>query len=373
MRNDDSHSPQTTLLAVGDVMLCAGSSFERQRQETCLRSLRGGLGSHADLVFANLETTLHGEEGSIAKEPRLQTHRDHMASALTALGVNVVSLANNHAFDSYLSGFRSVTEVLRENGVAHFGAGAVSAEAAEPLVTAANGLRIGWLGYVARDTDPSHVASPRSCGVRLLDTMTAKREVSDLGARVDAVVVSLHWGVEYCHVPAPEQMQTARSLIDAGATLVLGHHAHVIQGIERHGHGLIAYGLGNAVTTDLSIGARLAIKQSRRTNSALALRVTLARGSVPDFEAVPYRIEGDRAFLRDRYATRVFSRATAQLATNSPQKWRRRRILEDVVLRPLWKLDPRVIRSLNWGHARKLARNLFRAAAPASVENSDRV
>jgi phenylacetate-CoA ligase len=181
----------------------------------------------------------------------------------------------------------------------------------------------------------------------------ASREVSELGARVDVVVVSLHWGVEYCHVPAPEQMQIARSLIDAGATLILGHHAHVIQGVERHGNGLIAYGLGNAITTDLKIGSRVAIKQSRRTNSALALRVVLARGFVKDFEAVPYRLKGDKACVRDRYATRVFLHANDELATNSLQKWRRRRILEDVVLRPLWKLDPRVIRSVNWGHAKK--------------------
>jgi hypothetical protein len=170
MHSDASHAAPISLLALGDLMLCADSarSPEALRQETCLRSLRADL-PRSDLVFANLEATLPGTEGVIAKEPRLETHRDHMARALSALGVNVVSLANNHAFDCHASGFREVLHLLRDNHVRYFGAGADEADAAEPLITPIEGLRIGWLGYVAGDTHPSHVASLRGCGIRLLD------------------------------------------------------------------------------------------------------------------------------------------------------------------------------------------------------------
>ncbi len=71
------------------------------------------------------------------------------------------------------------------------------------------------------------------------------------------VLVSVHWGVEFSNLPSPEQVRQARRMIDAGARAVLGHHAHVVQGVESYLGGVIVYNLGNAVTTDLEIDGRI--------------------------------------------------------------------------------------------------------------------
>jgi poly-gamma-glutamate synthesis protein (capsule biosynthesis protein) len=330
-------------------------------QLECLHSLARQLEPRG-LVFVNLETTLPGSEGCIPKEPRLITSRALLSEALEALGVNVASLANNHAFDCRTTGFSAVRRVLDERGIGAFGAGLNETAAEAPLITTTNGVRIGWIGFVAYDTAPSHVAEPNGEGVNLLREGVARRKVASLRKEVDHVIVSLHWGVEYCHLPSPEQIALARSLIDHGATIVLGHHAHVVQGVEHHGKGLIAYGLGNAITFDLKISSRLAIKQSRRTNSALALRVTLSPERITSWQALPYRMIQDRASVGDPFASRLFARAARDLARGVTEpRWRRRRFIEDVMLRPLWKLDPRVIRSLNVDHAKKFLRNVSRS------------
>lgn len=354
-----STASEAEIFAFGDLMLSDEDAAARS-QLARLASLARQLKPHG-LVFANLETTLNGSEGCIAKEPRLVTSRALLGDALETLAVSVASLANNHAFDCHGSGFSAVRRVLDERHIESFGAGTDERNAEAPLVTTRDGVRIGWLGFVDADTSPSHVAGTDAQGVSLLRATVAQRHVTDLRKQVDHVVVSLHWGVEYCHVPSPDQIAIARSLIDAGATLVLGHHAHVVQGVERYREGLIAYGLGNAITTDLKIRSTLAIKQSRRTNSALALRVTLSKERIVSWDALPYRMAGDRARVGDPYAARAFTRANRELAGGVTEaRWRRRRFIEDVMLRPLWKLDPRVIRSLNPGHARKFFRNVSR-------------
>ena len=73
----------------------------------------------------------------------------------------------------------------------------------------------------------------------------AMEDVVELRKQVDCVVVSLHWGYEYVEYPSPRQQAFARKLVRAGAQMVIGHHPHVVQGVERYQGGLIAYSLGN--------------------------------------------------------------------------------------------------------------------------------
>jgi len=351
-------SDSTTLvrvLALGDVMLApyANDAADAHCQLAQLRSLRSQL-DRSDVVFANLETTLPGQEGPIPKQPRLITDPDLMNAALDAMHINVVSLANNHAFDCHTSGFVAVEDLLNQLQIRCFGAGSTEHRARQSIVTETRGMRIGWLGFVTDDTHPSHKAGATSPGPNLFQPESACRDIATLRAEVDHVLVSIHWGHEYCHIPSPAQVSAARSMIDAGASVVLGHHAHVIQGIERHRHGVIAYGLGNVVTFDLAIDGRLAIKQSRRTRSGVALQLTLHGDGHIDYDPIPFRMVEREARLHDRYAARLLLRASEATRRGiTPNYWRRQRIIEDLVCRPLWKLDPRVIRSVKFGHIRK--------------------
>jgi capsule synthesis protein PGA_cap len=351
------------LAALGDLML--NGEWEGVSPAEAYGSLRSALNGAA--VFANLETSILGTDGAIEKEPRVFASEKTIQEALRALEVRVVNLANNHSFDGNLDGYRRMVSLLERQGVSHFGAGADAAEAARPLVQEIGTLHIGWLGYVSAGSEPPHAASPTAYGANLLEASRCRKEIADLKTRADHVVVSLHWGAEFCHLPSPDQIEAARSFIDAGATLVLGHHAHAIQGIERHGGGLIAYNLGNATTTDHRIGRRLAIRQTRRTRSSVALRVDLSRTALLGYEAIPIRSLRGTILVHDDFAAACVRKANGYLNRGvTPRVWKRRRILEDVVFRTAAKLHPAVIRSVGPRHFAKLFRNLFSAAGGRS-------
>ncbi|RMD84834.1 MAG: CapA family protein, partial [Candidatus Dadabacteria bacterium] len=321
-----------------------------------------------DVVFANLECSTEVGGRHIAKQPRILARPETIRTALGALRVNVVTLANNHVFDGEIDGFRAVRKLLDESRIGYFGAGESLDEAARPYILEVAGIRIGFLGFVAASTQPSHVATPTGPGVNTLagprDEDRARDAVIALQKSVDHVVVSLHWGVEYCPLPAPDQIVFARSLVDAGAAIIIGHHAHVIQGTERYGSGLIAYGLGNATTTDHYIDGRRAVRQSARTSSSCALRVTLDASGLAGFDLVPLRCVGARVKVNDERARRYLEAANRSLARGvSPARWRRVRFYEDVVLRTLRKLHPSVIRSVRPRHVGKFFENVVRAAA----------
>jgi poly-gamma-glutamate synthesis protein (capsule biosynthesis protein) len=366
--NTESDSRRTAtsgvvrVAALGDLILCGewAIAADGHPDRDPYADLRSAV--NADVVFANLETTLEGSEGRIPKEPRILTTPETLRWALEKLGIDVVTLANNHTFDAFFSGFERTRGILEELGVAHVGAGEDRAAAARHGVTETKGVRVGWLGYVAADTRPSHVASDRQFGVQTLVEDRVVGDVIRLRPEVDHVIVSLHWGVEYCHLPSPDQIRFARRIIETGATAVLGHHAHVVQGVERHGDGIIAYNLGNVTTTDFFIASRRAIRQTPRTRSSLALCLDLSKPRLEGFEVVPIRAQDGRILVEDAVARRYVDRANRYVRRGiSAAQWRRRRLLEDVVLRTLRKLHPAVVGSIRPRHVGKIFRNLFRA------------
>jgi len=314
-----------------------------------------------DYVFANLETAALSTEGVIDKQPRVTARAATIDAALAVLEVDLANVANNHAFDALRGGFERTREVASERGTRLVGAGADLEEASAAVLTDVGGLRVGWLGYCDPATRPSHVAGDGP-GVNPLEPERARDEVAALSRRCDLVCVSLHWGVEYCHLPAPAHVRLARALVDSGARLVIGHHAHVVQGVEEYRGGLIAYGLGNATTDDFRIDGRLAIRQSDRTRSSMLLRVAPSPGARLLHECVPLRDAGNRVLVDDPVARRHLEVASRMLARGvTESRWRRRRLYEDVVVRTLRKLHPATIGSVQPSHLIKPFRNVGRS------------
>lgn len=363
-----------TLSAIGDLML-SGEWEEvaaRDGLGVALADL-GSLGERDDLVFANLETAAFGDGGLIPKEPRVVADADLLARVLRAVGADLVNVANNHTYDAYRAGFEASRQMLESEGILYLGAGDDLAAAGAPVVMKRRGVRFGWLAYCDRGTKPSHVvgetstdgvdADGPSYGIHPLDGDHARQQVAELVGEVDHVIVSLHWGVEYCHIPSPDQVTLARSLIDAGARLVVSHHAHVVQGIETWGDGVITYNLGNATTTDHYVGERLAIRQTPRTRSSFVLRAAFDSERLLAVEAVPIRSERGVVLVDDAVARGILEEANRRLARGiTPERWKRTRLYEDVLLRTVRKLDPRVIRSLRPRHLVTFGKNLLSAA-----------
>ena len=202
----------------------------------------------ADMVLANLETPL--ARVLPAQSPIGTMYRFGAAAEMTQhlvdAGVTAVSLANNHFYDLRVQGMKETPAILAEYGIVALGAGREEEPLFRVETIERKGWRVGFIAVSTRRNAPDFEHAPR------LPFSMARDLASHLGPVIaagreehDAVIVYIHWGDEYVDDPARIQQTAARELIDLGAVAVVGHHPHVLQGIERYKHGVIAYSLGN--------------------------------------------------------------------------------------------------------------------------------
>lgn len=248
-------------MAVGDLMLAQsiGRRIVRNGAHVPFQHV-AHLWAGADILVANLECAISNRG---TRADKRFTFRAPLAAAdsLTYAGIDVVSLANNHSLDWGVPALRDTMRLLDNRGIKHAGAGENSTAAHAPVFVERNGLRIAFLGYVARMWE-SHTsfytgmweAGATTPGVAIARPTEVARDVAAARKRADLVVVMLHAGAEYRPSPVKIQRRVARAAVAAGAALVIGHHPHVLQGFERSGGTLIAYSLGNFVF-DLFTGA----------------------------------------------------------------------------------------------------------------------
>jgi hypothetical protein len=214
----------------------------------------------SDVVVGNLETPVVEElpAASPMDTPyrfggSRRMVRDHLRD------FTVLSLANNHSFDLGVEGQLQSPRILAEEGIVPIGAARAEATPLHRVEThVAKGWRIGFIAVTTLLNVPSPTKGPRAPLVELEAMVeTLLPLVERARADHDLVVVVVHWGDEYHRVPSPRQRDAARQLIDGGADLVIGHHPHVLQPIERHGEGLVAYSLGNFLFEHTTASPRL--------------------------------------------------------------------------------------------------------------------
>jgi len=237
-----------TICAVGDLLFDLGPRrlIAAQGGKAPLAKV-APLMRTADLTIANLETTLSNRGASVAGKPaNLIFNGDPRGVAsLVDAGVDVVSLANNHAMDHGKIALQDTIAVLDKAGVKHVGAGMNSAQAWAPAILEVKGKKIAYV--TATQVVPAYFDSGASrAGIangknvdKVVATIRAARKKADI------VIVSLHWGTEQSYTANSAQKAQARRFIDAGADVVLSHHPHVMQGIDFYKGKLIAYSLGN--------------------------------------------------------------------------------------------------------------------------------
>jgi poly-gamma-glutamate synthesis protein (capsule biosynthesis protein) len=212
----------------------------------------------ADIAVVNLETavTTGGTPAS-----KLYTFRAPATvfAALRAGGVDVASMANNHGLDYGLEGLRDSLAAAREYRFPVVGIGRNDTQAYRPFRRTVNGQRIAVIG--ATQVLDDHLISAWTAGPGKPGLASAKdvprllRAVRAARATSDTVVVYLHWGIELEQCPSSAQRTLAKQLVGAGADVVVGGHAHRLQGAGRLGRALVGYGLGNFVwygTSELS-------------------------------------------------------------------------------------------------------------------------
>ena len=275
----------------------------------------------ADLAFVNLEGPISDKGTKLAWKEYTFRSRTALASGLAAAGVDVVSMANNHAVDCGPTALLDTIARLDKVGIAHAGAGddLSAARAAAMVDTPAGKVAVlaftdKYAGGFAAGTDHPGVATI-SDGTKVLAAIAAAHK------KADFVIVSFHWGTEYTSQAAGYQRALAHKAIDAGADLILGHHPHVIQGLEVYHDRLIAYSLGDFVFDH----------RPGPTGQAFVLRVTLHPTGPPVARIIPVYLSdasGIPAPVTGKAADAILDRLTtlsasfgAKLTRSGDQAW----------------------------------------------------
>jgi poly-gamma-glutamate synthesis protein (capsule biosynthesis protein) len=322
------------LSAVGDILL-SGTVTELIKNEGAegpfifiIDELR-----KSDILFGNLECPL-SNRGSPLKNKCCLYSQPETLKSLKSAGFNMVSLANNHIFDYGYESFEDTISLLKENNISWFGAGKKLEEARTPVILSINNISIGFLGY-SWDFIGSINATENKFGTAPLSEKLILNDVKKLKEKVDVVIVSLHWCYEREKYPLPSQRKLAHKIIDAGANLILGHHPHVLQGIEEYNGGVIVYSLGNFIFPDISY-KQYKLIQKPENKEALIFSCGISKNGIEGFEIIPVKannqfqpvmLESDeKGFMLEK----IDNLAAGFRLQNYPSFWKVNRIRKDL-------------------------------------------
>jgi poly-gamma-glutamate capsule biosynthesis protein CapA/YwtB (metallophosphatase superfamily) len=201
----------------------------------------------ADVAICHMETPLGPAGGPFSNYP-LFSVPPQIAPALARIGYDSCSTASNHTLDQGEAGVVRTLDALDRAGIRHAGSARSAAEAATINLLLVNGVIVAHLAYtfsfngLVRPPGADWLANPLDPAVVLADAHRARQ------AGAEVVVVSVHWGTEYQHEPDAQQTSVARTLLASpDIDLIIGHHVHVVQPLERIGDKWVAYGMGNEV------------------------------------------------------------------------------------------------------------------------------
>lgn len=292
----DAHDPNDRIVTInmtGDILLASrvGEVIKQKGTDYPWLGIRDILSS-ADITVGNLECAV--SDKSYKPIPDKQYTFLASPEALAGMqnsGINVVTLANNHILDFGAGAMGDTLALLKEYGISYTGAGKDIKQAAAPVLIEKNGLKVGVLAFSFVFPEGWWVAGSKHLGIASgYDHDLVYRSVEELNATADLTIVSLHWGEELAEQPTNKEKNIAHKLVDLGADIILGHHPHVLQGLEKYKHGLICYSAGNFIFT-----------QSRdvRARQSIILQVEAGSNGIKGARVIPMWIEYGRTVLAD--------------------------------------------------------------------------
>lgn len=240
--------------------------------------------SSADLAMVNLETAITERGEPVAGKAFHFRSPAESFLALEAAGVDVVTMANNHALDYGPVGMADTFDAIASSRVAVVGIGQNAREAYRPYRRVINGQRIAIFGAVDW-LEPALVPAWTATGNRpglafSIDPRPLLDGVAAVRPEVDTLIVFMHWGVEQTHCASGVQSSLAQSLLSAGADIIVGSHAHRVFGAGHLGGAFVAYGLGNFVYW----------REDGESGSSGVLLVTATGRRVDHYSWIPARI-----------------------------------------------------------------------------------
>jgi len=277
------YSKPIHIIAAGDILLDrgVGKYLEEKGYDYPYTDIKKEI-IKSDIAIANLECPLTDGGNAVLKRPELIFRGSRLnGAALKNTGFDILSLANNHTMDQGREGLINTIKVLKDSDILPLGTGMSRSEAREPVFIERKGRSIGFLGYC--DFPPEgYIYDEDKADVARADMKSLGEEVKAARDNCDFLLVSFHWGKEFDCYPKDRQREMAHMAIESGADLVIGHHPHVLQGVEEYKGKLIFYSLGNFVF-DRQI--------PRGTDESVIIDITIDRGGSQKARIIPVRIE----------------------------------------------------------------------------------
>ncbi len=253
--NNEVSAPGITIIAVGDIMLSRGVGgwIKRNSADYPFQQTRDIVAS-GDISFGNLETTLATGGTKLPGKGIWFRAEPASAEGLKNAGFDILSIANNHILDYDTPALMETIDALEKKGLGYVGAGENLKKARQPLVIIKDNLKVGFLAYnefynyyYSPYYRRTFEATTTQAGTAPMKEDIIQEDIKKLREICDILVVSLHWGTEDSNHTNINQKELAYRIIDWGADIILGHHPHVLQGLEFYKGKLIAYSLGNFV------------------------------------------------------------------------------------------------------------------------------
>lgn len=270
-----SAAGEIVINAVGDIMLAGTWThvLKQKGYDHYLDNLRQEL-ADGDVNLANLESPIAASGVKFTDKKYLFRAEPAVAGALKRAGFNLVTVANNHSMDF---GHQALVETfthLKNAGIAWTGGGSNLEQARQPALYDIKGRKVAFLSYSL--TRPlEFFAEKNRPGTAPAWKHLFTRDIVEARRNADHVVVSFHWGQEGSSVVEKRERMAAHDAIDAGADIVIGHHPHVLQGVERYKQGIIFYSLGNCTFASRSrtaeFGALVKFRLGKRLREAEVL------------------------------------------------------------------------------------------------------
>ncbi|MFH1749967.1 MAG: CapA family protein [bacterium] len=272
---------EITLLAVGDIMLSrhVGTKIFESGNMSLPFIYTADILKQADITFGDLESPFF-DQGPKVREGMVFKAEPPTINGLLDSGFDILSLANNHFGNKGRAGMEYTYNYLTQNNVQYVGAGRNYKEAHELKVIEKKGIKFGLLAY--NNIPPiSYQADANTPGLAWMNISEMQKDVNKAKQNCDVLILSMHAGVEYTPNPNTNQIDFARSAIDSGVDIVIGHHPHVVQAYEQYNDGIIIYSLGNFVFDQM---------WSTETSQGMVLKVVFSGSKPSIFELIPVHI-----------------------------------------------------------------------------------
>lgn len=373
------------LFAIGDVVF-NNKFFGKENDwpaeypfESCSKYVE-----RADISILNLEGALSDRGTPVRHKSSLRSH-PYWFKGINNTGFNVLNLANNHIFDFGIDAIDDTLQLIDNTDMHYVGFGNNLETARRPLTLHINEIDVAILSYCTVVNRAHLYADETKPGIPFADVSAIQAGIRTAKDSADVVIVLFHWGLENFLYPTPEQIMLGHAAIDAGAALVLGHHPHVIQGIEKYKHGIIAYSLGNFIFSDIywegvsPTGDNFIFEKKWNENNqkSLAFECVLNKGGIESYNVRYFKTDMNMLPLEDDSDHRrlELERQSRVIDKNYGLFWKRYSLLKElediykVVCDNILKLITKP-QKLRMNHIKSLANKLVVALSVIKGRNA---